>query len=360
MDQTDLKALLPEELAQLLTQMNQPAYRARQLFSWIHNRGVNDFAEMSDLPKGLRQELRRKTQISRLKQVGRRVSGGEKAVKFLFETPTGHRIEAVLILDDRRRTACLSSQVGCALDCKFCATGKMGFIRHLDAAQIVDQLIQINQYLGKTDRKVGNVVMMGMGEPLHNYDHLTQALRLMRSPWGAALGGRRITVSTAGHVPGILRLAEEDDLNVGLAISLNATTDGQRQRLMPINRKYPIAELLEGAAAFYRRRGRRPTIEYVLMAGETDTDEDARRLGALTAELPCMVNLIPYNELGADSQFHRPAYPRVLRFQRLLQEANPALTVTMRESRGRDIDAACGQLFQQGLDGRAKPAPAAP
>jgi len=342
---TDLKGLLPEELVEFIEGMGQKPFRARQLQAWIYLRGVDDWEQMTDLSKPFREELRQVAQISQLQEVTRQESEAGEAVKFLFALPTGERIESVLIADGQRRTACLSSQVGCPLDCQFCATGKMGFIRNLSGAQIIDQLLQVGRFMRERGERVTNVVMMGMGEPLLNYDAVVRAIRLMRLELGPGIGGRKITVSTAGYVPGIRKLTREQ-LNVKLAISLNGTTDDQRAQIMPINRKYPIAELLDAAREFHAFGGRRVTFEYVLMAGITDAEEDALRLAELTRDVPCKLNLIPYNELGLDSRYRRPPETQLARFRQLL-EAHSPMAVTVRESRGRDIDAACGQLHQR-------------
>ncbi|MBM3277365.1 MAG: 23S rRNA (adenine(2503)-C(2))-methyltransferase RlmN [Candidatus Handelsmanbacteria bacterium] len=352
----DLKSLLPEELRTLVRQLGQEEYRAGQLLSWIHGKGVEEVDQMSNLSRAFREQLKARATLSRLREVERQLSPGGQAIKFLFELPGGERVESVLILDGKRRTACLSSQVGCPLDCKFCATGRMGFIANLKAAQIVDQLLQVGRaLLAERGERVSNVVMMGMGEPLLNYEELVRALRLMRLEHGPAIGGRKVTVSTAGYVPGIRRLARED-LNLGLAISLNATTDELRDQLMPINRKYKIAELLDAAAEYFSLRGRRVTFEYVLLEGVTDADEDALRLAELTRGVPCKLNLIPYNELAEDTPFRRPPADRIARFRQLLENHTP-MAVTLRESRGRDIDAACGQLYQA-QERRRRAAPA--
>lgn len=350
-ERVDLKGLLPDELGRLMVQLGEKEYRAGQILRWVHAKGAVGVEGMTDLGKGFRGRLAEVAYVEELRPIERQESKTGQAVKFLFELPGGHRIESVLIIDGRRRTVCLSSQVGCALACRFCATGKMGFLRNLSTGQIVDQLLQVNRYLEEErGERATNIVMMGMGEPLLNYDNLVRALRLMRLEHGPAVGGRRITVSTAGHLPGIERLAEED-LNIGLAISLNATTDEIRERIMPINRKWRIVDLLQAAQSFYRRRGRRVTFEYVLLDGITDADEDAVRLAALTRHFPCKINLIPYNELGPDSEFRRPPPERVASFRALVEERSP-MAVTLRESRGRDIDAACGQLIQQEQPGR--------
>ena len=330
--------------------MGEKPYRADQILSWIHSRRVSQVGEMTNLPRSFREALDGIAHIGRLRQVARQASAGGGTEKLLFELCGGGQVEAVLIRDDDRRTACLSSQVGCALGCRFCATARMGLTVDLTTGQIIDQLMQLTAVVAEAGERVTNVVMMGMGEPLLNYDSVVCALRLMRMEKGAAIGGRRITVSTAGHVPGIRRLAAED-LNVGLAISLNATTDEVRSRIMPINRKHPIAELLSAAQHYYDCRGRRVTFEYVLLEDVTDTDEDAVRLAQLTRDIHCKINLIPYNPPGMDigdiasemAQFRRPSKERRQRFARILK-SHTQRTVTLRDSRGGDIAAACGQL----------------
>ena len=306
----DLKAMLPIELDRLVGELDEPAYRTRQILDWLYAKGVRDVREMTNVSKTLREKLAEQTRITCLNLVKRQESATGEAVKFLFELPTGQRIESVLIVDGTRRTACLSSQVGCPLDCKFCATGRMGMIANLEAGQIVDQLLQVDHFARERGEKVTNVVMMGMGEPLLNYSAVARALKLMRLKEGIGLGGRKVTVSTAGYIPGIRRLMAED-LNVGLAISLNATTDEIREQLMPINRKYKIADLLAVAREFFACRGYGVTFEYVLMAGLTDADADARRLAELTRDIPCKINLIPYNETDADRRFRRPNRQRL-------------------------------------------------
>ena len=346
----DLKGLLPGDLSALVAEMGEKPYRADQVFAWIHSRGVSEVGQMTNLPRRFREALGEIAHITRLRQVARHASSAGGAEKLLLELSGGDQVEAVLIRDDGRRTACLSAQVGCALGCRFCATARMGFTGDLTAGQIIDQLMQLMAVAAERGERVTNVVMMGMGEPLLNYDQVVLALRLMRLDKGVGIGGRRTTVSTAGHVPGIRRLAAED-LNVGLAISLNATTDETRNRIMPINRKHPIAELLDAAQHYFDCRGRRVTFEYVLLEGITDTDADAVRLAELTRDIPCKINLIPYNppdpEVGGNTgemaQFGRPSQERLRHFARILKSRSQR-TVTLRDSRGGDIAAACGQL----------------
>jgi 23S rRNA (adenine2503-C2)-methyltransferase len=360
----DLKGLLPDQLRQIATDLGEPSYRGDQLFEWLHVHQARDLDGMTNLPARFRQVLAEAgAQMPGLELLESSASDTGKAVKFLFDLGQGGngqglgQVEAVLIIDGDRRTACLSSQVGCALDCKFCATAQMGFVRNLHAGQIVEQLHQLHQQAQRRGERLTNIVMMGMGEPLLNYEQVTCALRLARASDGQLqIGGRKMTVSTAGHVPGILRLSE-DDLNVGLAISLNATEDETRSQIMPINRKWPIADLMAAAKTYFDRKGRRVTFEYVLMDQVTDLDADADRLAVLTSSIPCKINLIPYNELApglqmSDRVYRRPSSARLDRFTRRLKNATRH-TVTRRDSRGRDIDAACGQLHRRVTDAQS-------
>jgi len=342
--------MLPDKLSELVADMGEKPYRADQIFSWIHARGICEVEQMTNLPQRFREALGEVAHIARLRLVARQSSSTGTTEKLLLELSGGDRVEAVMIGDDGRYTACLSSQVGCTLGCRICATGAMGFTANLTTGQIIDQLIQLSAIASERGGRVTNVVMMGMGEPLLNYDQVIPALHLMRLEKGAAIGGRRITVSTAGLVPGIRRLAAED-LNVGLAISLNANTDDVRNQIMPINLRHPIAELLEAAQHYFDCRGRRVTFEYVLLEGVSDSDDDATRLAELTQGTPCKINLIPYNppgpEVGGHTgdmvDFQRPSRERLQRFERILRSRSKR-TVTWRDSQGGDIAAACGQL----------------
>ncbi len=340
---TQLKGLLPEELEAFVSTLGLPAYRARQIAAWIYNRGMSDFNGMTDLARPLRDDLTARADIMDLPVVARSASAGGETVKYLFELGDGQRVESVLMRDGRRRTLCVSSQVGCPLDCRFCATGRMGLLRNLSAAEILDQVLVVRRELRAQEDDLTNVVLMGMGEPLLNYDNVLRAIRLMNLDYGPAIGIRRITLSTAGHVPGILRLAEED-LKMGLAISLNATTDEQRSRIMPINRRWPIEALLDAVRAYRRKVDRRVTFEYVLLHGFNDSPEDAQRLIGLVRNIGCKVNLIPWNPIDGEG-FTRPPESALDCFVGLLAEAH--LTVTVRHSKGVDIAAGCGQLHQQ-------------
>ncbi|OGG47048.1 MAG: 23S rRNA (adenine(2503)-C(2))-methyltransferase [Candidatus Handelsmanbacteria bacterium RIFCSPLOWO2_12_FULL_64_10] len=339
----DLKGLPPEELQAFIATLGKERYRTKQLLAWVYGRGATSFDDMTDLSRAFRRELAERARVSQLTEVLRTPSSDGKAVKFLFALSDGLRVESVLMFERNRRTLCISSQVGCPLDCSFCATGKMGLLRNLTAAEIVDQVISVRRELVASGDDLTNIVLMGMGEPLLNYDAVVRAVRLVGLEMGPCLSAKKVTLSTAGHVPGILRLAE-DGLKVGLAVSLNATLDDLRTRIMPINRKWPIADLLDAVRRYVRRIGRRVTFEYVLLAGENDADADADRLIALVRGIPCKINLIPYNPIpGLGHQ--RPSQARIDAFADRLRASH--LTVNVRYSKGDDIAAACGQLITE-------------
>jgi len=332
----NLKGLDLPELQALVESLGEKRYRAEQLFRWLYQHGARDFEEMTNLPKDLRARLQESAAVSVLKTVTSQQSAKDGTVKFLFELQDGLRIESVLMFDDARTTLCVSTQAGCAIDCKFCATGRLGLLRHLSAGEIVDQVLQVQR---EARVQVTNVVFMGMGEPFHNYDQVLKACGLLSHDLGLNLARRHIVISTSGLVPQIRRFAEEGH-RYRLAISLNATTDALRTELMPLNRKWPLSELL-AAARYYTEKSRTPvTFEYVLMAGLNDSDADAERLRRLLRGLRCKVNLIPYN--STDGAFRRPSQARILAFfERLASLRAP---VTIRWSKGDDIAAGCGQL----------------
>ena len=329
-----------EEMEEFIRGLGKERYRARQLFRWVYKKGASDFEVMTDLSKPFREELSRIARIGSIREVRRLTSRDGSATKFLLELEDGERVESVLIRDEGRRTVCLSCQVGCPLGCKFCATGKMDFKRNLTAGEILEQLLHIRKVLWGEGEEVTNAVFMGMGEPLLNYGEVMKAVRLIRHEMGIGLGARRITLSTAGIVPGMERLSEEG-VPIGLAISLNATDDATRTELMPINSRYPMKVLLKAAKDFSRRYKRRITFEYVLIYGVNDSPEHARKLAEILKGIPCKVNLLPYNPIP-DAPFERPPDERVLKFQEVLLSRN--YTATLRDSKGRDIGAACGQL----------------
>ncbi len=334
----DLTGPFPEELAQLLQQQGFAAYRASQLFGWIHNKTCFDFEAMSNLPKDLLAflETEYRTVLPLELAVEQRSKDGTE--KYLFELADGAKIETVHIPEDKRDTICISTQVGCAMRCSFCATGQGGFTRNLTAGEITAQALWVENRLRKVGTGLTNVVYMGMGEPLANYEAVLKSVRLLNHPQGLNLGARRFTISTCGLVPEIGRLAQED-LQVNLAISLHAATDGQRSKTMPINRRYPIAELLEAARSYTEVTGRRVSFEYALIKDFNDGAEDARRLADLLRGMLCHVNLIPVNPV-VDAQ--RPTMERCEAFAGILNSAG--IPVSIRKERGTDIDAACGQL----------------
>ncbi len=329
----DLLDLLPEELAGFLRRLDQPAYRARQLFSWLH-RGAS-FEDMTDLPKSLRVRLAELAQPGTL-EPRLQETAPDGATRFVLRAPDGELIESVLILHARRTTVCVSSQIGCAFRCRFCATGQQGLVRDLTAGEIVEQVVRLQQAAHPT--RVTNIVFMGMGEPLANYDAVLKAVRLLNHPDGINIGARHIAISTCGLPKGIRRLAAEG-LQVALAISLHAATDDVRDQLVPVNRKHPLSEVIAAAGVYAQRTGRKVSFQYVVLPGLNDTPEQARRLVTLTRGLPCMVNVIPQNMLDGVT----PTDDRAARnFAGILRARG--LPVAVRRSRGAEVLGACGQL----------------
>ena len=319
-----------------------PRFRGRQVFRWIYRRGVTDFEAMTDLPRPLRQDLATRFRIATPELVHEaRSTDGTR--KFLFQLADGRRIESVFIPDTPKQTFCISSQVGCAMDCDFCLTGKMGFVRNLTPGEITGQVRVLAAATGLLDTPF-NIVMMGMGEPLHNYDAVMTSMRVLADEHGLAVSPRRVTLSTVGVLPGMEKLATEP-LMPNLAVSLHATTNATRDRIAPINRKYPLEQLLDACRRFPLKRRNRITFEYVLLEGVNDSPEDARRLARLLADIKAKVNLLPLNA-AAGIPYERPSDERVNAFAQIL--ADHHITVSVRKSRGRDIRAACGQLIVEG------------
>lgn len=339
----DIAGLELGQLEHLLRDGGVEPYHARQLYRWVFKRGVTDFERMTDLSKPLRAELGRRFAVSTPFIAGRERSA-DGTVKFLLRLADERRIESVFIPDTPNQTFCISTQVGCAMRCAFCLTGKMGLLRNLTAAEIVGQVRVLARELDLLGTRF-NIVLMGMGEPLHNYDETMKALRMMGEEDGLAISPRRVTLSTVGVVPALERLSTEPFMP-NLAISLHATTEMQRDLLVPLNRKYRITDVIEACRRFPVKRRDRITFEYVMLAGVNDTPEDARRLVKLLAGIRAKVNLIPLNE-AAGIPFQRPSDERVDEFAQVL--ADHHLTVSVRKSRGRDIRAACGQLIVEGL-----------
>ena len=337
-----------DALAAFCEQLGEKRFRATQLFRWIHQRGATDFGQMTDLAKSLRGKLAGTAHIEGLKVLSRHDSA-DGTVKWLFDVGAGDVIETVFIPEADRGTLCISSQAGCAVGCRFCSTGHQGFSRNLSTAEIIAQLWFaehfLRQHLGRDERVISNVVMMGMGEPLQNYAQLLPALRVMLDDHAYGLSRRRVTVSTSGVVPMIDRLGQ--DCPVALAVSLHAPLDALRDNLVPLNRKYPIEELLQ-ACARYQVHAPRDfiTFEYCMLDGVNDQPEQARQLVALMRQhaaqgLSCKFNLIPFNPFPA-SGLTRSPMPQVLAFAQILLDAG--IVTTVRKTRGDDIDAACGQL----------------
>lgn len=336
---------LPQLEEFFVVQLGDKKFRAAQVMKWIHQRGITSFGAMTDLSKNLRAKLEELAEVKPPKVVLEDISS-DGTRKWVLEVAPGSRVETVLIpAGSNRRTLCVSSQVGCSLDCSFCSTGKQGFQRNLSAAEIIGQVWVAQQSFGpRTDSKnrpVTNVVMMGMGEPLMNFQPAVAAMQIMLDDQGYGLSKRRVTLSTSGLVPQIDQLGEV--LDVSLAISLHAPTDELRNQLVPINRKYPIQELLAACHRYLKKCGdsREVTIEYTLIAGVNDQPEQAQQLAALLQDLPCKINLIPFNPFP-NSGYERPSRNQVMRFQACLHEHG--YSAPIRITRGEDIDAACGQL----------------
>jgi 23S rRNA (adenine2503-C2)-methyltransferase len=345
-------------LTEWLAAQGEKPFRARQLFQWIHQRGVSDFDSMTDLAKSLREKLKNVAEV-RPPAILSEHRSADGTVKWLFDVGIGNGIETVYIPEDDRGTLCVSSQVGCALDCKFCSTGRQGFNRDLSVAEIIGQLWVANRRLEELEREglasrledaesrsprpVSNVVMMGMGEPLNNFEPVVDAMKIMLDDMAYGLSRRRVTLSTSGVVPNIRKL--KDALPVALAVSLHAPNDEIRSRIMPVNDAYPISKLLEACREYLEVSPRDfITFEYVMLEGVNDAPDHAKELAKLLKSVPSKVNLIPFNPFP-DSGFTRSAADRVRRFQQVLLDAGYIATV--RKTRGDDIDAACGQLAGQ-------------
>jgi 23S rRNA (adenine2503-C2)-methyltransferase len=337
----DLAEMELTELEQALDSMGHPRFHARQLFQWVHKRGVTDFGDMTDLGRALRVSLADAFRVA-TPEVIRTDKSSDGTAKFLLRLEDGQLIESVFIPDTPANTFCLSTQVGCAMKCGFCLTGKMGIIRNLTAGEIAGQVRVLVRELDMLRARF-NIVLMGMGEPLHNYDAVMKALRILADEHGLAVNPRRVTLSTVGVLPALERLATEP-LMPNLAISLHATTEDQRDLLVPINRKYGLKELLDACRRFPVKRRDRITFEYVMLKDVNDTDEDARRLVRLLNGIRAKVNLLPLNE-AAGIPYERPSDARVNRFAQIV--ADRGVTVSVRKSRGRDIRAACGQLITE-------------
>jgi len=337
-EKIDLKNLSFQELKDFITSFGKERYRSIQMMRWLYQKGVHSIDEMTNLSKKFRQDLNKISFISTLHPLHvEQAKDGTK--KFLFELEDGNRIESVLIPDKKRLTLCLSTQVGCALGCRFCLTGKMGWKRDLMVSEILNQILAVRETL--TDKaSITNIVLMGMGEPLANYKNTMKAIELMTNSEAFKFSSRRVTLSTVGLLPGLEQLAKEK-ISFQLAISLNASDDETRSHLMPINRRYPLKKVLEVFRNFPMRPRTRITFEYVLVEGVNDSSQDAKRLLKILRGIPSKLNLIPLNE-APGIPFKRPSEIKIREFQEILMEGG--LTAIVRASKGVEISAACGQL----------------
>jgi 23S rRNA (adenine2503-C2)-methyltransferase len=352
---TDIKSLTREELELQFKDWGQSAYRVTQLLDWLYARRATDWEAMTNLPKALRDKLREKFSLQQLELV-RKQGSHDTTQKFLWKLADGQFIESVLIPANPalygeasdRHTLCISTQVGCAYGCKFCASGLEGWKRNLLPGEIIEQILSIERTAAKpkkpeagpAHRLVDNVVVMGMGEPLANYDNLLKALTILNAPWGGGIGARKITISTSGLVPQIRKLADEP-MQFRLAISLHGATDEVRNRIMPVNKKYPLKELAAACEEYQDKKGRMITLEYILIAGINDAIEQTKPLATLAGKLFAKVNLIPYNKVEG-LPWERPAEEVCEKFLASLQKQK--IHATLRREKGHDIDAACGQL----------------
>ena len=332
--------LFQSELEEAFKGFGEKPYRARQLVQWVYKKREMDLEQMTDLPEPLRKKLQElPLKMASMKLVDKKDSGENKATKYLFELEDKNLIETVLLKVPSRKTLCISTQVGCPIDCRFCASGKDGVIRNLQVHEIVEQVLQVNRDLYPDD-KIQNIVVMGMGEPFLNYERMMKALRILNADWGMQIGARHITVSTSGILPGIKRFAKEPE-SFQLAVSLHAAIDTKRSAIMPINEKYPLADLKASLKEYLNHKNKQITFEYILLAGVNDQPEDVTALREFVRDLPVKINLIPYNPVEGAS-FKTPSVESQRSFYQSLMDQ--AIFSTLRETKGSDIDAACGQL----------------
>jgi len=336
-----------DALTKLVTDLGQPSYRTGQIWQWLYKQYATDYASMSNLPESFRDDLAELLPFPNPEVIAHQYSSDELTEKVLFRLSDGAAIETVLMRYQKRRTLCISTQAGCAMGCVFCATGQMGFARNLTTGEIVHQVIHFAHKLKASAERVSNIVVMGMGEPLHNYDNTLAAIDTLTDSKGFDMGARKITISTVGLVPAIRRFADEGR-QVRLAISLHAATDADRNKLIPIGKRWPIAELMEAARYYILRTGRRITFEWALIDRENDWPEDAQRLGSLLQGMLCHVNLIPLNPTK-DFGGRPTSKLRADAFQQELE--NFGISSTVRARRGIDIQAGCGQLRDRVISG---------
>lgn len=347
MEKQDLRSMSFDEIQVLLAELKQPAFRAKQIFEWIHQKQVWDVKQMHNLGRQLQEQLDACCVISNLRLERRQISK-DGTEKFLFRLKDGNYIECVLMryrgtMSKQRNTLCISSQVGCAMGCTFCATGQGGFVRNLTTGEILSQVYEVNRLLLEEQETllIGNVVFMGMGEPLLNFDHVLKAIFLLNDVQGQKIGIRRITLSTCGIVPQLYKLADRK-LDIVLAISLHAPNNEQRSSVMPVNQKYPLEQLIEACRYYQKQTRNRLSFEYALISGFNDQQMHVKQLEELLKGLDCHLNIIPVNPVANTANFSRPNKTQVANFVKLLQRSG--LKASVREEKGVDIDGACGQL----------------
>lgn len=343
MDKTDIKSLTLEELTQEIKGLGEPAFRAKQLYEWMHVRMAGDYDDMSNIPKALKEKCREHFEYTSLKQVRMQESALDGTRKFLFGLADGNVIESVWMEYRFGVSVCISSQVGCRMGCRFCASTLDGLERNLRPSEMLDQIYAMSRILGK---KVSRVVVMGSGEPMDNYDNLLRFIQLLTDENGLNMGQRNLTVSTCGIVPRIRQLAEQH-LQINLALSLHASNDAKRKQLMPIANEYSLTEVMDACRYYFDQTGRQLTFEYALVGGVNDTEEDAAELIRLLKDLNCIVNLIPVNPIK-ERNYTETGHSQVVAFKNKLEKSR--INVTIRREMGRDIDGACGQLRRRHLN----------
>lgn len=343
MEKTDIKSLTREELRKTVAEMGEKSFRADQIYDWMHIKLVRGFDEMTNISRVCREACKERFSYTDLEAVRVQESQLDKTRKFLFRLGDGNLVESVWMPYKHGNSVCISSQVGCRMGCAFCASTVDGLTRNLEPSEMLDQIYRITKITGE---RVSNVVVMGTGEPLDNYENLIRFIRLLTDEYGLHISQRNVTVSTCGIVPGILKLAKEG-LQITLALSLHAVTDEKRQKLMPVAKTYSIGELMDAVDVYFRETGRRITFEYSLVAGVNDTYEDAKGLAALAGKRNCHINLIPVNPIK-ERDFKRPDKEYVASFKNQLEKYQR--NVTIRREMGKDIDSACGQLRKRHME----------
>ena len=345
MEKKDIKSMSLEELTETVQGLGEKPFRGKQLYEWMHKKLADDFDEMTNRPKDFREKLKKDTTLTALKILEVQVSKIDGTRKYLFALEDGNVVESVLMRYHHGNSVCISSQVGCKMGCRFCASTIGGWTRNLTSAEMLDQIYQIQK---DSQERVSNVVVMGTGEPMDNYDALVRFIRMLSNEKGLNISQRNITVSTCGIVPGMYKLAEEN-LQITLALSLHASSQEKREELMPIAKKYHLEEVLEACRNYFEKTGRRITFEYSLVGGKNDSQEDALRLAQLVKGLNCHINLIPVNPIK-ERDFVRSDMKVILNFKNKLEKYQ--INVTIRREMGQDIDGACGQLRKSYIDKR--------